>query len=132
MKKITEAIVTKKPFSYQGQIVVISDWKIVDGLNILTLKAEGKTGVFTAEMNNTEVEIFIDAPLPLQLVKSSGIHLVKPMENLFSKLAKGLEDDFDKIESSPEYIPQTKQRVDTVKTMIEMAKVQAAILKDRE
>lgn len=63
----------------------------------------------------------------LQPISSENMQLARTVNNTFNELTKGLLNDFEKLSSDASYVGQAKQRSETVKTIIDMFKVQISM-----
>lgn len=63
----------------------------------------------------------------LQPIAKDNGQLTKTVNSTFETLTNGLLDDFNKLSNDASYVGQAKQRSETVKTVIDMFKVQISM-----
>lgn len=116
---------------YELQFLTIED------SDILTFKITYKTRDAEEKfimVPKTDIDKFKKELLPVEqndtgLMVSKHNDIIKQQNDTFLALSKGLLSDFDKVKEDPSYIAQAKQRSESVKTIIEMSKVQIDLIK---
>lgn len=122
--------IVNKEFLYRGNNVVITR---VDALPDDKLKIKFNTSQNVETCIIIPKKDFNDEFLPVDnsssIVTTQTSNAMTKMNDVFSSMASGLMDDFNKISDNPNYVPQAKQRTETVKTIIDVFKTQLDAIK---